>query len=250
MGVIGGMLGYQLLRWIKSDGGTNSCQGGAYQGRSKLEVLLGKNIWEFLAGKIVIDFGCGDGAEAIEIAQHAASKVIGIDIREHKLDAARCAAREAGVADRCLFVTEVSEKADVVISIDAFEHFSDPARILSLMRQVMKDNGCIIIAFGPPWKHPLGGHLFSVFPWAHLVFTEKALIRWRQEFKHDGATRFHEVEGGLNQMTVRKFERLVEESDFRFETFETVSIRPLQWAATSFTREYTTSVVRTRLVEK
>jgi hypothetical protein len=55
----------------------------------------------------------------------------------------------------------------------------------------------------------LGGHLFSVFPWAHLIFSEQALIRWRSDFKSDGATRFSEVAGGLNQMTIRRFERLI-----------------------------------------
>ena len=54
------------------------------------------------------------------------------------------------------------------------------------------DSGQVHISFGPPWCHPLGGHLFSVFPWAHLLFTEHALLQWRAGFKHDGATRFGE----------------------------------------------------------
>jgi hypothetical protein len=58
------------------------------------------------------------------------------------------------------------------------------------MRRMIKPDGCVIAAFGPTWFHPLGGHLFSVFPWAHLIFTERALIRWRSDFKTDGATRF------------------------------------------------------------
>jgi hypothetical protein len=36
---------------------------------------------------------------------------------------------------------------------------------------------------------------------AHLIFKERALIRWRAGFKTDGATRFGEVAAGLNQMT-------------------------------------------------
>ena len=57
----------------------NYCNGSAYENCSKLEAQFGPQIWTELAGKVVIDFGCGIGSEAIEIAQHGAEKVIGID---------------------------------------------------------------------------------------------------------------------------------------------------------------------------
>ena len=69
-----------------------------------------------------------------------------------------------------------------------------------------RTGGCIFVSFGPTWYHPLGGHLFSVFPWVHILLTEDALIRWRAQFKTDGARKFGEVEDGLNQMTIRRFE--------------------------------------------
>jgi len=105
----------------------------------------------------------------------------------------------------------------------------------------------VYVVFGPPWYHLLAGHLFSVFPWAHLLFTEGALIRWRSDFKRDGAKGFNEVEGGLNLMTVRRFERLVQQSRFRFERFETVPIRKLRMFFTPLTREFCTSMVRCTL---
>src|ERR1044072_1939848 len=122
MGLIGGALGYKLLRTISSDGETGYCDGSAYRDRSKLEALLGPGIWRELEGKVVIDFGCGSGSEAIEVARRGAAKVIGVDNRENALSEAREAARRAGVSDRCLFTTTADEKADVVLSIDAFEH--------------------------------------------------------------------------------------------------------------------------------
>ncbi len=70
------------------------------------------------------------------------------------------------------------------------------------MASLLKPSGFALVEFGYTWFHPYGGHLFSVFPWAHLIFTEKSLIRWRSDFKTDGATRFQEVAGGLNQMTI------------------------------------------------
>lgn len=250
MGIIGGTLAYNLLRRISSDGETGYCDGSAYQGVSKLEKLLGNGIWKETKDKVVIDFGCGDGDDAVEVAARGARKVIGIDIRERALANARETAAARGVAERCTFTTHTGERADVILSLDAFEHFDDPAEILSIMRTLVKDEGCVIAAFGPTWYHPLGGHLFSVFPWAHLLFTEKSLIRWRSDFKTDGATRFREAEGGLNQMTIRRFQTLIGESDFRFEKFEAVPIRRMHHLANRLTREFTTAIVRCKLVPR
>ena len=135
------------------------------------------------------------------------------------------------------------------VSIDAFEHFANPAEILRMMNKLLQPMGEVLISFGPTWYHPLGGHLFSVFPWAHLVFSEKALIRWRSTFKTDGATRFSEVAGGLNQMTVRKFEGLIRGSTFKLINLELIPIRKLRPFHSRLTREFTTAIVRCRLVK-
>ena len=79
---------------------------------------------------------------------------------------------------------------------------------------------------------------------------ETALIRWRANIRSDGATRFSEVEGGLNQMTIARFERLVSASQLRIEALETVPIRALRPVHCRLTREFTTAVVRTTLVSK
>jgi SAM-dependent methyltransferase len=250
MGVIGGLLGYELLKRISPTGHTGNCDARAYTDRSKLEALFGPQIWQEVHGKDVIDFGCGSGAEVVELATHGARRVTGIDIRTSALREAELLARQAGVADRCVFATSTDARADIIISLDSFEHFEDPEQILLTMRELIHNQGRILAVFGPTWYHPFGGHLFSVFPWAHLVFTEAALIRWRSRFKSDGARRFREVEGGLNQMTIRRFERLVARSPLAFDRFETVPIRRLDWAAHRWTREFTTSVVRCRLVPR
>lgn len=250
MGIIGGTIGYRLLRRLSRDGETGLCDGSVYNGRSKMEVLFGPGVWRELEGRVVVDFGCGTGEQSVEMAEHGARKVIGLDIRESVLAEARARAERAGVADRCLFTTRAEEPADVVVSLDAFEHFDDPAGILETMRGLIKDDGRALIEFGPTWYHPLGGHLFSVFPWAHLIFTERALIRWRSDFRSDGATRFSEVEGGLNQMTIRRFERLVAASPFEFEEFEVVPIRNMKALLNPLTREFFTAVVRCRLAPR
>ena len=64
------------------------------------------------------------------------------------------------------------------------------------------------------------------------------------------ATKFSEVRGGLNQMTIRQFERIVAMSDFRFESLEAVPIRKLKLMQNRLTREFTTAVVRCKLVRR
>lgn len=248
MGIIGGKIGYQLLKLI-SDGDADASQNGNGADH-KFEVRLGQEFWREIEGKTVIDFGCGPGIESVEMALRGARKVIGLDIQEEWLRQARDRATQAGVNDRCTFVTKTDERADVIVSLDAFEHFGDPAGVLRTMHELLKPNGCIIANFGPTWYHPLGGHLFSVFPWSHLLFTEKALIRWRADFKTDGATRFGEVAGGLNQMTIRRFEQIIEQSPFRFAEFEAIPIGKLKPIANRLTREITTSIVRCKLVPR
>lgn len=239
-------LQYRILKKI-SPGAPDCCSGSVYQNKSKLRMLLGDDILAAISGKIVIDFGCGEGAEAVEMAQAGARRVIGIDIREDVLATARERALQAGVEAKCVFASSTQERAECVVSLDAFEHFADPARILEIMNTLLEPQGEVLVSFGPCWYHPLGGHLFSVFPWAHLIFSEKALIEWRSTFKSDGATRFSEVAGGLNQMTIKRFERLIESSAFELAGLDLVPIRKLRPLHNRLTREFTTAIVRCRL---
>lgn len=248
MGIIGGKLGYSILKRMNCNGETGYMDGSVYANKSKIETLLGADFWREIENKVVIDFGCGEGHEALEMAQHGARKVIGLDIQEQFLQVARENAARAGLNDRCEFTATPREKADVIVSLDAFEHFDDPLAILKTMRGLLKDDGCVIASFGPTWYHPLGGHAVSVFPFAHLIFTERALMRWRNDYKKDGFTRFSDGAGGLNQITLARFERIVEKSPFRFAAFEAVPIRKLKPIANRFTREFTTAVVRCKLV--
>jgi SAM-dependent methyltransferase len=172
--------------------------------------------------------------------------VYGIDTNLGCVEIARWHAEHAGVSHLVEFCTEAPPVlADLAISLDTFEHFSDPAAILRRLHQMLKPEGALVISFGPPWFHPFGGHLFSVFPWAHLIFSEVALIRWREDRREDRPASF--AEAGLNRMTVARFAHLIDESPFNVEALEVVPIRRLTRLHNRFTRELFTSVVRCRL---
>jgi len=65
--------------------------------------LLGEAALRELRGLRVLDFGCGDGAECIELAKLGASTVFGLDMQSHLLEAARERARAEQLTDRCQF---------------------------------------------------------------------------------------------------------------------------------------------------
>lgn len=247
MGLIGGSLGYALLRLFSPRSSVcESCSGGG-NSKSSLVNAFGDDFFELIQGKTVVDFGCGAGEGVVEMALNGAERVIGIDIQENLLDVGREWAEKQGVADRCSFTTATDQSADIVVSKDAFEHFEDPSSILEIMSSLLSSDGYLLASFGPTWLHPYGGHLFSVFPWAHLLFTEYALTKWRADFRSDGARSFSEVAGGLNQITIAKFERVVEGSLFQFDNFETVPIKGMRFLKIKAFREFGTSIVRCRL---
>jgi SAM-dependent methyltransferase len=243
-------LQFQILKLI-SPAGPGPEPGPSCTGKVTVASLFGKDFVRKIQGKIVLDYGCGDGLHAVEMAQYGAKQVIGLDIREELLERARGNAVSAHVQDKCVFCVETGSVVDIVVSVDAFEHFDDPELVLKTMNNCLHPCGEAFISFGPTWYHPLGGHLFSVFPWAHLLFSEPALIRWRSTFKSDGASTFREVSGGLNQMTILKFENLLSKSRyFSLAHLELVPIKKLRAFHSQITREFTTSAVRCRLVKR
>ena len=213
---------------------------------SNLLPKLGRAWVATLRGKTVADFGCGHGVECEELAA-IAGRVVGVD-SEPKARA--IATVRTSHLSNVRITDHLDEPVDAIISIDAFEHFSDPAAILAAMVKALRPGGCVLVSFGPTWYHPLGGHLFSVFPWAHLLFSEQALMRWRAQHRTDGARRFGEVEGGLNRMTIRNFKALCDASGLDVAHFEAVPISSLRALHSPLTEEFTTALVRAYLVKR
>lgn len=247
-----GEIGYRILHWLRpprQDGESVHTLAYGLPYAATMRDLLGPEWEKHIRDKTIIDFGCGNGRGSVELARHGAGRVIGIDIRQDRLDMARELARNLGVADRCHFATHTEEPADYVISVDAFEHFGDPEGVMRDVHAMLRPGGAFVVSFGPTWFHPRGGHFFSIFPWSHLLFSERAQIRWRAEFKHDGATRFTEVEGGLNLMTIRRFMLMAAKSGFDVQALRMIPIRSLKWLHNRATREFITSLVESVLVK-
>jgi len=169
-----------------------------------------------LHGKRVLDFGCGEGRQAIALASHGAKLVVGVDSNPATL-ARAVRSRAAGNSKaEILFVEELPQhllgQFDIVVSKDSMEHFRHPERALAAMIAALAPGGRLFLTFGPPWYSPYGSHtrFFTRVPWVNILFSEQTVMAVRAHFRTDGATRYEDVESGLNKMSVGRFERLVQ----------------------------------------
>lgn len=249
---IGVAPGYRFLKrfFPRSRAMTSGRRSHLSNYQSRITGVIGEARRDECIGKVVVDFGCGHGDGAIELAEQGFQSVVGIDIRPNLLESARQRAADAGVSDRCRFAERLpDESADVVVSIDSFEHFEDAPAVLDSIANLLVPGGLAIFSFGPTWYHPRGGHFFSPFPWAHLIFSESTLCRWRRDYRDDGATKFAEVDGGLNQMTIARFEQIVDAGPLEVESMVARPIGSLRRIHNRWTREFFTSVVDCVLVK-
>jgi SAM-dependent methyltransferase len=211
-------------------------------------------------GLTVMDFGCGYGRTVLDIAKLGPRQVIGLDIRDSVLHEARKLAENEKLSNVKFvnaFTDDVKElygNVDIIVSIDAFEHYGDPAKVLDEMDKYLARDGRVYISFGPPWWHPYGAHLqfMTRLPWPHVMFTERVLMAARSLYKTDGAVKFEQVAGGLNRMSVRKFEQLIDNSVFRIMTLQPIPIRRTKFLHTYCPggREIFTSIIKAFLQRK
>jgi len=194
-----------------------------------------------IRGRDILDFGCGEGAQAIACLNVGARSVVGVDTNPAILSVAQQSARDnVRFADRLDLNTD---RFDVILSQDSMEHFTDPEAILALWHGVLRPNGRIYVTFGPPWYAPYGSHMhfFTKVPWVNLLFSERTVMRVRSRYRNDGATRYKDVQGGLGKMTVGRFERLVKRSGFRVEWSRRDTVKGLPVSRVPLIRELLTN---------
>src|SRR5690606_16238482 len=106
-------------------------------GDAKLDLYI-HPFFEGLDGLTILDFGCGTGRESMALATKA-RQVVGLDINEPNLARAREGADRLRIPN-VSFVRGLppDAKFDAVVSIDAFEHFGDPAEILHQMHAALR----------------------------------------------------------------------------------------------------------------
>lgn len=104
-----------------------------------------------LAGKQVLDVGCGGGILSESMAQRGAH-VMGIDLAEKSLQVAQLHALEASVQleYRCVAVEVLAEEKpqafDVVTCMEMLEHVPDPASVVRACAALVKPGGHVFFS--------------------------------------------------------------------------------------------------------
>ena len=124
-----------------------------------------------LAGKKVLDVGCGGGLLAEAMALRGA-EVTGIDLGEANLNTAKLHALETGISIEYQHIS-VEELAvqqpasfDVVTCLEMLEHVPDPSSIIRACAQLVKPGGKVI--FSTINRNPKS-YLFSIIGAEYLL---------------------------------------------------------------------------------
>ncbi len=95
-----------------------------------------------LAGKRVLDIGCGTGRFSIECAKRGASRVVGIDFAPSMIEFCNNIAGQMGVADKCEFISDdvlshqFDTAFDVVLALGLFDYVRDADPLFKKIAQL------------------------------------------------------------------------------------------------------------------
>ncbi len=121
--------------------------------RRRLELTV--QLLEPLAGKKVLDVGCGSGRFCVAFAQRGAARVLGIDFAPRMIELAGKLAQQHGVADRCAFLTGAfpddapPEQFDAGTALGFFDYVADPVPIVRRMREMTTLS---VLSFPKAWE--------------------------------------------------------------------------------------------------
>ena len=154
------------------------------------------------AGKIVLDFACGDGDVALRAAAAGARLAIGIDISKISVENARRTAGERGLTERSFFLRADCENTglpassiDVVICAGVLHHL-DVVRAFAEIERILAPGGRVI-AFEALNYNPLirlyrnrNAHQRTEWEKAHIL-SLKELRLARRHFRIGAVRYFH-----------------------------------------------------------
>jgi 2-polyprenyl-3-methyl-5-hydroxy-6-metoxy-1,4-benzoquinol methylase len=148
-----------------------------------------------LAGKKILDVGCGSGRFCLAFAREGAAKVVGVDFAPAMIDIANRLAAEAGVAEQCEFRVGAFPDAihdgqgpfDASTANGFFDYIEEPVPIITRMRELTK--GKMILSFpkAVEWRVPVRRVRFWLKGTPLFLYREPQV---RDILKHSGVENF------------------------------------------------------------
>lgn len=188
-----------------------------------------KEFWKRLGsfdfdGKKVLDLGCGAGAMSLDIVEKGASEVVGIDIDEGRVNFANNNISKnfpnysSRISFRSISLAEISvdagfsDKFDVVVSKDAFEHIDNLPEVMRQIAAILNKDGVLLTGFGPLYFSPFGdhgrylNHKTRKVPWLPLI-PEFMLFRLVSGFHTSPIRSAGQL--GLNKLKPKDFREII-----------------------------------------
>jgi SAM-dependent methyltransferase len=169
-----------------------------------------------MAGLRVLDVGCGHGRMCIDLANHGAAAVVGVDVNANWIAfarenlASRFPAFQSRVTFHCCDVRELAaDRFDTIVSKDAFEHIMNLESVMADLAGRLVPGGRLYAGFGPLYNSPFGDHgrSSSPLPWGHLFFRESWLIRRLQRRGSADIRSLGDL--GLNRLSLADYRRIL-----------------------------------------
>jgi SAM-dependent methyltransferase len=114
-------------------------------------------------GQRLADVGCGRGGAGLWVAAHTGAGLVGVDIAESALSAARHRAAALGLADRASYVVGSFESlplpdasVDAVMSVDALLFTPDKAAAARELARVLRPGGRLVVTSWDYSSQPVG----------------------------------------------------------------------------------------------
>lgn len=163
-----------------------------------------------------LDFGCGAGGLTYRL-RDVCDEAVGLDLEEHKLAFARRQAdrlNKNNVSFVCYDGGRVplpDAHFRLILCVDVMEHVPDPAFALKEMFRLLEPGGRLLLAFGPPWYHAHGKHMWVKLPgwWTHLLFPRATVMKVAGQ---PVGTTWQEI--GIQQLSIAKYHRALHASGF------------------------------------
>ena len=187
-----------------------------------------------VAGKCVLDFGCGGGELSFMASEYGAGGVIGTDLNARFVKEAIARNDRANVEFRHetddTRISLPDGSVDAILCFDVVEHIMSYREIFREWRRVLAPGGKVLIWWSV-WWHPYGHHLQTMIPlpWIHAFMSDRSMLdvaarvydspRFQPRFWHfdeAGAKLPNPYRGApfsnINKLTIPQFDREVGEA--------------------------------------
>jgi len=198
-----------------------------------------------IAGRDVLDFGCGEATAALGIAlQHGARRVVGIEVHEQIENALPFARTELGLTrlpDNLELVRLDTDSQlnslgtfDIVYSWSVFEHVRQDMIVdcFKKIRQVLRPAGVMFLQTTPLFYSAEGSQMkpWVPLPWAHLIMQQDLFFEAlrKRTSSPDQARHLRWVYETLNRSTAPQMLKAAQQAGFEvireYKTFDEIAV--------------------------